>query len=98
MFFIRMLIPCTDSRPLNSFSKTASFPLTITLTDGGICPAAHLINVLIVSTISAGNGTLYVASRSLLFMARSGKVPRFIGRTNKYGVLWIALIFTNIWA
>lgn len=99
MFFIGMLIPYTDDRLLNSSSKTASSPLTIALSDAGIKPAAHLINALIViSVLSAGNGSLYVASRTLLYMARNGKAPRFIGRTNKMGVPWVALIVTNIFS
>lgn len=97
MFFIGILLPYDDPRLLGSSSKVASSPLTIALTDAGILPAAHLINALIViSVISAGNGSLYVASRTLLFMARSGKAPRFIGRTNAAGVPWVALIVSNI--
>ncbi|EAU35230.1 conserved hypothetical protein [Aspergillus terreus NIH2624] len=97
MFFIGILLPYNDSRLLGSSSDAASSPLTIALTDAGILPAAHLINALIViSVISAGNGSLYVASRTLLFMARNGKAPRFVGRTNAAGVPWVALIVSNI--
>ncbi|KAL4890599.1 amino acid permease-domain-containing protein [Aspergillus ambiguus] len=97
MFFIGILLPYNDSRLLGSSSDAASSPLTIALTDAGILPAAHLINALIViSVISAGNGSLYVASRTLLFMARNGKAPQFIGRTNAAGVPWVALICSNI--
>ncbi|KAJ5594680.1 Amino acid/polyamine transporter I [Penicillium hispanicum] len=99
IFFIGMLIPWNDKRLLGSTSKTASSPLTIALSDAGILPAAHLINALIViSVISAGNSSLYVASRTLLFMSRNGKAPRFIGRTNRAGVPWVGLIFTNVFA
>ena len=94
-----MLIPWNDKRLLGTSSKTASSPLTISLEDAGILPAAHLINALIViSVISAGNSSLYVASRTLLFMSRNGKAPKFIGRTNRLGVPWVGLVFTNIFA
>ncbi|KAL3463603.1 amino acid permease/ SLC12A domain-containing protein [Aspergillus heterothallicus] len=97
MFFIGILMPYTESRLLNSDSYGANSPLTIALADAGIAPAAHLINALIVvSVISAGIGSLYVASRTILYMARSGKAPRFLGRTNSRGVPWVALIFSNI--
>ncbi|EAW13483.1 amino acid permease [Aspergillus clavatus NRRL 1] len=97
MFFIGILLPYNDKRLLGSGSYAASSPLTMALADAGILPAAHLINALIVvSVISAGNSSLYVASRTLLFMARNGKAPRFIGRTNSAGVPWVALIFSNI--
>ncbi|KAJ5508021.1 hypothetical protein N7527_010164 [Penicillium freii] len=99
IFFIGMLIPWNDKRLLGTTSKTASSPLTISLEDAGILPAAHLINALIViSVISAGNSSLYVASRTLLFMSRNGKAPKFIGRTNRLGVPWVGLVFTNVFA
>ncbi|KAB8070576.1 amino acid permease-domain-containing protein [Aspergillus leporis] len=96
-FFLGILIPYNHPQLLSATSSAASSPLTIALTDAGIPPAAHLINALIViSVISAGNGSLYVASRTMLFMARNGKAPRFIGRTNSRGVPWAALIFSNV--
>ncbi|KAJ5960694.1 Amino acid/polyamine transporter I [Penicillium vulpinum] len=99
IFFIGMLIPWNDERLLSTSSKTASSPLTISLQDAGIIPAAHLINALIViSVISAGNSSLYVASRTLLFMSRNGKAPKFIGRTNRLGVPWVGLVVTNVFA
>jgi len=92
-------MPYSDERLLGDTSKTASSPLTIALADAGILPAAHLINALIViSVISAGNSSLYVASRTLLYMSRHNKAPKFIGRANKAGVPWVGLIFTNIFA
>lgn len=99
MFFIGILLPYNDPHLLGDSSKAASSPLTIALTNAGIIPAAHLINALIViSVISAGNGSLYVASRTMLFMSRSGKAPKFIGRTNAAGVPWVALICSNLFA
>ncbi|KAJ5600895.1 Amino acid/polyamine transporter I [Penicillium hetheringtonii] len=99
IFFIGILMPYSDERLLGDTSKTASSPLTIALADAGILPAAHLINALIViSVISAGNSSLYVASRTLLYMSRHNKAPKFIGRANKAGVPWVGLIFTNIFA
>lgn len=97
MFFIGILIPYDDKRLLSTSSKTAQSPLTIALSDAGILPAAHLINGLIVIlVISAGNSSLYVSSRTILHMARSGKAPAFLGRTNKAGVPWVALVFSNL--
>ncbi|KAL4804059.1 amino acid permease/ SLC12A domain-containing protein [Aspergillus unguis] len=99
MFFIGILLPYTDSRLLNSSSYGANSPLTIALADAGILPAAHLINALIVvSVISAGIGSLYVSSRTILFMARTGKAPKFLGRTSEAGVPWVAIIFSNVFS
>jgi len=99
MFFIGILIPHTDERLLGKNSKTAASPLTIALKDANIAPAAHLINALIViSVISAGNSSLYVASRTITHMARTGMAPKFLGTADKRGVPWAALLFTNIFA
>ena len=99
MFFIGILIPYTDDQLLSSTSRTARSPLTIALANAGIGPAAHLINGLIViAVLSAGNSSLYVASRTIVFLARNGKAPYFLGRTNKHGVPWAALLFSNLFA
>jgi yeast amino acid transporter len=99
MFFIGILIPYTDERLLGKHSKTAASPLTIALKDANIAPAAHLINALIViSVISAGNSSLYVASRTITHLARSGMAPKLLGKTDNRGVPWAALLFTNIFA
>lgn len=99
MFFIGILIPYNDPRLLGKGSKTAASPLTIALSDAKIAPAAHLINALIViSVISAGNSSLYVASRTITHMARNGMAPKLLGKTDKRGVPWAALLFTNVFA
>lgn len=99
MFFIGILIPYNDSRLIGKGSKTAASPLTISLQDANIAPAAYLINALIVvSVLSAGNSSLYVASRTITHMARSGMAPKFLGKTDKRGVPWAALLFTNVFA
>jgi amino acid transporter len=99
MFFIGILIPYSDPRLLGKGSKTAASPLTIALLDAQIAPAAHLINALIViSVLSAGNSSLYVASRTITHMARNGMAPKLLGMTDKRGVPWAALLFTNVFA
>ena len=99
MFFIGILIPYTNEQLLSSTSRTARSPLTIALADAGIGPAAHLINgLIVVSVISAGNSSLYVSSRTIVFMARNGMAPSLLGRTNKHGVPWTALLFSNLFA
>lgn len=99
MFFIGILIPYNDPNLLRSGSRTARSPLTIAMMNAGIQPAAHIINALIViSVISAGNSSLYVASRTILFMARNKKAPKWLGKTDKRGVPWVALLFSNLFA
>ena len=97
MFFIGILIPWNDKDLLGDGSKTAKSPLTIALSNAGITAGASLINaVIVIAVISAGNSSLYVASRTMLFMARNGKAPRLLGKVNRAGVPWVALIFSNL--
>ncbi|KZZ96141.1 general amino acid permease AGP3 [Moelleriella libera RCEF 2490] len=56
----------------------------------------HLINAFILITcLSAVNSSIYIGSRTILYMAQSGKAPRFIGWTNRQGVPIWAIVFTN---
>lgn len=99
MFFIGILMPYNHPRLLSSSSpdRAARSPLTIALEDAGVSAAAHVVNALIViSVISAGNSSLYVASRTVLHLARTKKAPAFLGVADKRGVPWAALVFTNI--
>ncbi|KAL8830150.1 MAG: hypothetical protein Q9170_005871 [Blastenia crenularia] len=97
MFFIGILIPWNDKALLSKGSKTATSPLTIALSEAGIGAGASLINaVIVIAVISAGNSSLYVSSRTMLFMARNGKAPKILGKVNKAGVPWVALLFSNL--
>ena len=52
--------------------------------------------VIIITFLSAGNSSLYLTSRILVGLAREGRAPRWMGHTNKRGVPWPALIFSNL--
>ena len=97
MFFIGILIPFNDKRLLAKGSKTAASPLTIALEEAGVNAAASVINaVIVIAVISAGNSSLYVSSRTLLYMSRTGKAPRILGKVNRAGVPWVALLLSNL--
>ncbi|KAL9002525.1 MAG: hypothetical protein Q9188_004548 [Gyalolechia gomerana] len=99
MFFIGILLPWNDPDLLSAGARTAASPLTIALSHAGINAAASLINaVIVIAVISAGNSSLYVASRTILFMARNGKAPKLLGKVNRAGVPWVALLFSNLFA
>lgn len=96
MFFIGILIPYDDGRLLKGGSKAAKSPLTISLQDANVAVGAHLINALIViSVISAGNSSLYVASRTILHLALHNKAPKIFGNVDSRGVPWAGLLLTN---
>lgn len=97
MFFIGILLSWKDPDLIGKGSKTAASPLTIALSHAGITAGASLINaVIVIAVISAGNSSLYVASRTMLYMARNGKAPKILSKVNKAGVPWVALIFSNV--
>ena len=50
----------------------------------------------IVTIFSAINGGLYVSSRCVTALARTGKAPKFLGYINKRGVPFPALFFCNL--
>lgn len=59
-------------------------------------PGVHLINAFILVTcISAINSSIYIGSRTILYMAQSGKAPRIIGWVNRRGVPVWAILLTN---
>lgn len=59
-------------------------------------PGVHLINAFILITcISAINSSIYIGSRTILYMAQSGKAPRILGKVNKMGVPVYAIVLTN---
>ncbi|KAB5540328.1 amino acid permease [Coniochaeta sp. 2T2.1] len=56
----------------------------------------HLINAFIfVTCLSAVNSSIYIGSRTLLYMAQDKKAPKFLGWTDRRGVPIPAIVFTN---
>ncbi|WVQ84855.1 hypothetical protein IAT38_007012 [Cryptococcus sp. DSM 104549] len=96
IFFISLVVPYNDPSLLSGTSKTARSPYAIAFVNAGMPRGGDAINVIvIVSIISALNGALYVASRTVCSLANEGKAPRFLGKINKRGVPWVALLFCN---
>lgn len=95
---IGFLIAYTDPNLLNSSeSNIAVSPFTLVFDRAGIAIAAALMNsVILTSVLSAGNSGLYVSTRMLYALARTGQAPRFFGKTNSYGVPMRALIATTV--
>ncbi|CAF1121141.1 unnamed protein product [Adineta steineri] len=99
IFFIGLLIPYNSPRLLSAKSKTAASPLTISLQNAGIHVAAHIINGLIVLTVvSAGISSIYVSSRTICYLGKTGRAPKFLAFTNKHGVPLPAILFCNLFA
>ncbi|KAI5197575.1 amino acid permease [Aureobasidium subglaciale] len=73
----------------------AASPYVIAMQRLKISGLPHLVNALIMTSIlSAGNGLLYSAARTLHGMALEGHAPRFFSRCTKQGVPLYALCFS----
>ena len=98
IFFISLNVPSNDPQLVSAKSKAAASPLTIALKRGGIGAAASLINALIIlSVISAGNSSLYIASRTLQSLGATGRAPKILGWTTQKGKVPIpALVLSNL--
>ncbi|KAK8012814.1 amino acid transporter [Apiospora marii] len=95
-FFFGLTCPSNAEGLVSGGSRALKSPMTVAIQQAGWEGGVHLINAFILVTcLSAVNSSIYVGSRTLLFMAQDGKAPRILGKTNKRGVPWAAIVFTN---
>lgn len=95
-FFFGLTCPA-NSPQLSEGARALRSPMSIAIQNAGWQGGVHLINAFIfVTCLSAINSSIYIASRTVLFMAQDGKAPRILGKTNKRGVPVNAIIFTNL--
>lgn len=98
IFFQGLICPSDSDQLVNANSTTASSPFTIGFTAAGWSWSGHFVNALTtVAFISAGNGCIYVQSRALYSLARTGRAPRFFARTSKKGVPYVAILTSCLW-
>jgi amino acid transporter len=91
-------LTCPANSPqLSAGARALKSPMSIAIQNAGWEGGVHLINAFIfVTCLSAINSSIYIASRTVLFMAQDGKAPAFLGKTDKRGVPAPAIIFTNL--
>ena len=93
---IGFMVPYNDEKLLGGGDASAS-PFVIGIQNLGIGVLNHIINAAVLTSAwSAGNSFLYSGSRVLYSMSLSGQAPKFLSRTNKSGVPWVAVLVT--WA
>lgn len=91
-----MCVPSNDPR-LGDGEDTTTASFTLIFEIAGIEVASHLVNVVILlSVLSAANSALYTTSRTLLGLARDGNAPAFLGRVNRFGSPFWAVIFSSL--
>jgi amino acid transporter len=95
--FFGMTCPWNAEGLSKGASRALKSPMTIAIQNAGWEGGVHLINAFIfVTCLSAVNSSIYIGSRTLLYMAQDKKAPRFLGWTDKRGVPIPAIVFTNL--
>ncbi|TFK23321.1 hypothetical protein FA15DRAFT_670599 [Coprinopsis marcescibilis] len=95
-FFFGLTCPA-NSPQFKEAARALKSPMSIAIQSAGWYGGVHLINAFIfITCLSAINSSIYIGSRTILFMAQDGKAPRFLGKTDKRGVPINAIIFTNL--
>lgn len=95
-FFFGLTCPA-NSPQFSEGARALKSPMSIAIQNAGWYGGVHLINAFIfVTCLSAINSSIYIGSRTVLFMAQDGKAPKFLGRIDKRGVPIAAIVFTNL--
>lgn len=97
VFFISINLPF-DLEDLHSDASDASAsPLVMIAQRAGVSVLPHILNaVLLTAVLSAANSNVYSSSRILIALAEEGLAPRFITRTNRYGIPYIAVSLCSL--
>ena len=96
-FFFGLVCPANADGLINGPSRALKSPMTIAIQNAGWEGGVHLINAFIfITCLSAVNSSIYIGSRTVLFMAQEQKAPKFLGWTTKRGVPVAAIVFTNL--
>lgn len=96
-FFFGLTCPANSDLLISADAKALQSPMTIAIQNAGWGGGVHLINAFIcVTCLSACNASIYIGSRTLLYMGQDGKAPRILGWTDKRGVPVPAILFTNL--
>ncbi|CAI6482743.1 AIS_HP2_G0015610.mRNA.1.CDS.1 [Saccharomyces cerevisiae] len=76
-----------DDPNLSATTKVLKSPISIAISRAGWAGGAHLVNAFIlVTSISAINGSLYIGSRTLTNLAHEGLAPKILAWTDRRGV------------
>ncbi|KAG0936984.1 hypothetical protein G6F57_007685 [Rhizopus arrhizus] len=96
IFLLGMCIPYNDEGLSNPDGGAGTASFTLVFQAAGISVGAHIINAIVLtSVLSAANSSLYTTSRTLLGLARDGNAPAFLGRVNKHGSPYWAVILSS---
>ena len=96
-FFFGVTCPANASGLVNGSSRVLKSPMTVAIQNAGWYGGSNLVNAFIfITCLSAVNSSIYIGSRTLLYMAQDRKAPKILGWTNTRGVPVPAIVFTNL--
>ncbi|OJJ67374.1 hypothetical protein ASPBRDRAFT_200092 [Aspergillus brasiliensis CBS 101740] len=80
----------------NQSSSAAASPFVVAIQLAGIPVLPHILNACILLFVfSAANSDLYIATRTIYGLAKEGKAPKFLSKTDSRGVPVYALILCS---
>ena len=95
LFFIGLLVPYNDSRLSASSAVIASSPFVISIQNAGTYALPDIFNaVVLITVVSAANSNVYVGSRVLYSLARTGNAPKQFGYVTRQGVPYLGVVCT----
>ena len=93
-FMVTLVVPYDHPNLLGGIGSAQS-PFVIAMNEGGLTALADIFNgVILISVLSAGNSSLYAASRTLIGLTNVGLAPKFFSKVDSRGRPWIAVLFT----
>jgi amino acid transporter len=95
--FFGITCPANSDELVSGGAKALQSPMTIAIQNAGWEGGVHLINAFIfITCLSAINSSIYIGSRTVLYMAQSGKAPKILGWvSSKRRVPIPAIFLTN---
>lgn len=95
IFFIGLLIPYDSDLLLNASTDASASPFVIAAKLAGVKVLPGILNgILLTVVISAANSNVYSGSRILVGLANDKLGPKWLSRTNRFGVPYIAVTIT----
>ncbi|KAF2746899.1 hypothetical protein M011DRAFT_468185 [Sporormia fimetaria CBS 119925] len=95
IFFIGILVPYDNPKMITGETNASSSPLVIAAELAGVQVLPHILNaVLLTVVLSAASSNVYSGSRILVGLAEERCAPRWITKTSKRGVPYIAVSIT----
>ncbi|KAI9667235.1 MAG: hypothetical protein M1821_000048 [Bathelium mastoideum] len=95
--FFGATCPANAEGLISGQSRVLKSPMTVAIQNAGWVAGSNLVNAFIfVTCLSAVNSSIYIGSRTLLYMAQDRKAPQFLGWTNARGIPVPAIVLTNL--